>query len=115
MDQNIVKNLGDKPVVICEYMADLLVSIPSKNATLTNDAPPIHVGASPKEQTALSYKRAFMAMMKEKMMNELQSWNMIADRMKADDLFPESATISWDELLEFVSKMEGQVVPPSLQ
>lgn len=113
MDKNIADKVGDKPIVICEYMSNLLVSIPSKNAKLTNDAPPIHVGASPKEQNALSYKRAFMAMMKEKMVNELQSWNMIADRIRDDDLFPESATISWDELLKFVSTMEGQVIPPT--
>jgi len=113
MDKNILDQVEGKKVVVFEYMANLLVNVPSKNAKLTAEAPSVHVGASPKEESALAYKRAFMAIMKEKMMNELQSWNQIADRMRADDLFPESAIVSWDELVKFVSTMEGQVVPPS--
>jgi hypothetical protein len=113
MDSDILNQVEGKKVVVCEYMANLLVNIPSKNAKLTAECPSIHVGASPKEESGLAYKRAFMALMKEKILNEMQSWNQIADRMRADDLFSDSATVSWDELIAFVSTMEGQVIPPS--
>jgi len=113
MDKQILDQAEGKKVVIFEYMANLLVNIPSKNAKLTAECEPLHVGASPKEESATAYKRAFMALMKEKIMNEMQSWNQIADRMRADDLFPDSAVVSWDELISFITTMEGQVVPPS--
>jgi len=115
MDSDILDQVGaqGKPVVICEVMANMFVNIPSKESNIKSEAPPVHVGASPKEENGISYKRAFMAMLKEKVMNDVQSWNAIADKMQSDGLFEDDPHVSWDEVIAFISTMEGQVVPPS--
>jgi len=112
MDQKLLEEMKDKPLVMCEAMSNLYVNVPSTVSLIKSEAPPVHVGASPKEQTAAAYKGAFMAMVKERVMNDLQSWNAIADKMKDDDIF-EDAHLTWDEIVTFLKTMEGQVVPPS--